>query len=125
MRHPWPGNVRELHNVLLRASVMTDSATIRAVHLELSTPGGCAPGRPPRTRRQFEAKEAEQLFALLQTHQWNISEVARTLGTPRNTLYRELKKAWVAATVGTAPHKKVVRSTRRGVEAEWIDIRRA
>jgi transcriptional regulator with GAF, ATPase, and Fis domain/serine/threonine protein kinase len=101
--HTWPGNVRELENVLTRAfilnegSVLTENALLADGSLGPARTSGPHPPRPrttepQRSRRQFERDEAAQLFEALTARRWNVSEVARALRIPRNTLYRKLKK---------------------------------
>ncbi len=86
-RHDWPGNVRELENVLSRALVL-GSEVIGVDDL------GLAPvrRRTPRTRESFEESESEKIAAMLELVGWNVSEAARRLNMPRNTLYRRMKR---------------------------------
>jgi transcriptional regulator with PAS, ATPase and Fis domain len=95
LSHPWPGNVRELQNTLLRASVMSPTGVIRAEDLALSSPGA----QPANTstgvassRSEYARKEAERLLSALTAERWNVSKVAKSLGIPRNTLYRKLAR---------------------------------
>jgi serine/threonine-protein kinase PknK len=88
--HPFPGNVRELENVLTRAFVLASGAKIRAEDLDLG--GRRAPAPRARSRRDFEADEKERILAALRAARWNVSVVSRTLGIPRNTLYRKLSR---------------------------------
>jgi DNA-binding NtrC family response regulator len=83
----WPGNVRELENALTRASVLCANARITPADLDLA-----AATRPRRSasRTEFERDERERIHSTLLASRWNVSVVARTLGIPRNTLYRKL-----------------------------------
>jgi transcriptional regulator of acetoin/glycerol metabolism len=45
-----------------------------------------------RSRRDFESDERERILGALQTARWNVSVVSRTLGIPRNSLYRKLAR---------------------------------
>jgi serine/threonine-protein kinase PknK len=88
--HAFPGNVRELENVLTRAFVLAPGAKIRAEDLDLG--GKRAPAPRARSRRDFETDEKERILAALRAARWNVSVVARSLGIPRNTLYRKLAR---------------------------------
>jgi len=46
----------------------------------------------PTDRSAYERGEARQLRAALYAADWNISQVARELGTPRQSLYRKLRR---------------------------------
>jgi serine/threonine-protein kinase PknK len=88
--HAFPGNVRELENVLTRAFVLAPGATIRAEDLDLGARRTPAPRA--RSRRDFETDEKDRILAALRAARWNVSVVSRTLGIPRNTLYRKLSR---------------------------------
>jgi serine/threonine-protein kinase PknK len=88
--HPFPGNVRELENVLTRAFVLATGAKIRAEDLDLGARR--APAPRARSRRDFETDERDRILAALRAARWNVSVVSRTLGIPRNTLYRKLAR---------------------------------
>ncbi|NOY94504.1 MAG: GAF domain-containing protein, partial [Deltaproteobacteria bacterium] len=90
LSHAWPGNVRELENVLSRAVVMSDGV-LRVEHLGLPERGTL-----PRSRGEFQQGEAERILRELQATEWNISEVGRRLGIPRNSLYRKLARYGIA-----------------------------
>jgi DNA-binding NtrC family response regulator len=88
--HAFPGNVRELQNVLTRAFVLASGSKIQAKDIDL----GGARARGPRagSRRDYETQERERILESLRGARWNVSIVARTLGIPRNTLYRKLAR---------------------------------
>jgi serine/threonine-protein kinase PknK len=88
--HAFPGNVRELENVLTRAFVLAPGAKIRAEDLDLGVRRVPAPRA--RSRRDFETDEKDRILAALRAARWNVSVVSRSLGIPRNTLYRKLAR---------------------------------
>jgi transcriptional regulator of acetoin/glycerol metabolism len=88
--HPFPGNVRELENVLTRAFVLSGGDLLGAADLDLGQ-ARARTGRS-RNREEFEGEERERILRSLESSRWNVSVVARTLGIPRNTLYRKLSR---------------------------------
>ena len=86
--HPFRGNVRELENVLTRAFVLAPGPKLRAEDLDLGVRRASAPRA--RSRHDFETDEKDRILAALRAVRWNVSVVSRTLGIPRNTLYRKL-----------------------------------
>ena len=105
-RHPFPGNVRELRNVLERAALLTDAASIEAVHVERAldsdTPptatsaSRVAPPRvpsvPPSEDASLRSMERAALQAQLQAHRGSRAELARKLGISERSLYRKLRE---------------------------------
>jgi transcriptional regulator of acetoin/glycerol metabolism len=51
-----------------------------------------ARSRRSRSRAEFEAEERERILQALRGARWNVSVVSRSLGIPRNTLYRKLER---------------------------------
>jgi len=84
--HDWPGNVRELRNVIHRALVACegDQLTLDALPRRMRGP------RPIETGTMVDV-ERETIERALAASDGNVSEVIRTLGIPRTTLYRKLK----------------------------------
>jgi serine/threonine-protein kinase PknK len=76
--------------VLTRAFVLAPGAKIRAEDLDLGARR--APAPRARSRRDFETDEKDRILAALRAARWNVSVVSRTLGIPRNTLYRKLSR---------------------------------
>jgi DNA-binding NtrC family response regulator len=93
--HPFPGNVRELRNVLERALLLGDGATIRAADLPAEIGAGTAPGSESfPTLAELERGHVE--VALRRTR-GNRSAAARLLGIDRKTLWAKLKALGIRA----------------------------
>jgi Nif-specific regulatory protein len=91
----WPGNVRELENLIERAVVLADGATLTvrdfpiqiAEHKErLAGNGGGA------LNQQLEMIEIESLKGALKAANGNKSRAAKNLGLARSTFISKLKK---------------------------------
>ena len=89
MGFSWPGNVRQLENVLTRANVLASGTRLSASELEL--PDRAAPLNALR-RDEYEQREMQTIADALTKLRWNVAEVARSLGIPRPTLYRKLRR---------------------------------
>jgi transcriptional regulator with GAF, ATPase, and Fis domain len=109
LAHRFPGNVRELENLLLRASALCEGDTIRAADLGMPVRSPSPAKKTPRSRSEFAGQEAELLLEALERERWNVSGVARSLGIPRNTLYRKLARLGLLA---SAPEPLPVRAAR-------------
>lgn len=106
--YDWPGNVRELQNVVERMVNIADNHNIGLEHLpeELLSPSEVAseplyPGfssldtvTAERKKRKdlFEEIERQKIMSLLVHHGGNISQVAKSMGLSRNTIYRKLRQ---------------------------------
>lgn len=93
--HPFRGNVRELQNVLTRAFVLSAGSRLRAEDIELEPPQKGARKQQLRatsSRKDFEAQERQRILDALQQSRWNVSAVSSSLGIPRATLHRKLKR---------------------------------
>jgi two-component system, NtrC family, response regulator AtoC len=98
--HSWPGNIRELRNVIERASLVCEGATIEPcdLDLELETPviaGPCPERRddPAVSPADLEAplgEERAQIVRVLAQTAGNQTQAARLLGVSRATLVRRL-----------------------------------
>ena len=82
----WPGNMRELGNVVDVAIAVCPSATIDLEHLPESAMATLGAA-------QFIERTPENLAQLLESCQWNISRVARSLGVNRSTVHRRIARA--------------------------------
>jgi len=100
-QYPWPGNVRELQNVMERAVVLAEGETVSPADLPASLR---LPQKAPAAavaehltlkdakQQWVEALERDYLIVLLQKHQGNISQAAKTAGVDRKTIHRLLKR---------------------------------
>ena len=106
LEYSWPGNVRELANAMEYAVAVARMETILPEDLpeEIRAPltfrqwlptehRATAPGSLPPAGEQ--TGEAARLAALLESHHWNRSEVARALGLSRTTLWRKMRELGV------------------------------
>lgn len=122
---PWPGNVRQLRNVLRTAAALCDGPELTAAHLPGELVSGVGVGLHAVQRGDsgvpvplasdaagnfFQGDEGDEdceplnaillaereaLMGLLDTHRWNVSEVANALGVTRNTLYRKMRRVHI------------------------------
>ncbi len=87
---PFPGNVRELRNLLVRATVLSEKTLL--TERDLAVQRSPRQTKLPRSRGDWEEQEQTRLRDTLAECRWNVSEVSRRLGIPRNTLYRKLAR---------------------------------
>ena len=88
MNHDWPGNVRELENVIERAVILADGATVTADDLAL--PGGTAPTDNHALNLSLE----EYFREFVRTHEGELTEteLARRLGISRKALWEKRQR---------------------------------
>jgi two-component system, NtrC family, response regulator HydG len=103
-RHAFPGNVRELRNVLERAALLADGASIEPVHVERAL-GSDEPASARRASGptpldglsasasdlSLRSVERAALQAQLKAHRGSRAELARKLGISERSLYRKLR----------------------------------
>ncbi|HEX2162864.1 MAG TPA: sigma-54 dependent transcriptional regulator [Thermoanaerobaculia bacterium] len=92
---PWRGNVRELKNLVERLLILTGGETIGKNDV-LAAAGGARPdlgsaALSAKTLRDFR-ETAERLFILrkLEENDWNVTQTAQAIDTPRSNLYKKL-----------------------------------
>lgn len=94
--HRWPGNARELANVVERAVIAADSV-IDTRHLDLGL-DGALPDQSGDAYHGEQLKEAVRAYkrrfirGALESHGWNQTTTARSLGIQRTYLSRLIKE---------------------------------
>jgi DNA-binding NtrC family response regulator len=91
----WPGNVRQLRNVLERALLLTDRATLEPADLaEANGPSApvAAPAGGADTRLTLAEAERRHIEAVLREERGAVSAAASVLGLSRSALYERIKK---------------------------------
>ncbi|HEX6464126.1 MAG TPA: sigma 54-interacting transcriptional regulator [Vicinamibacterales bacterium] len=102
---PWPGNLDELRTTLQRALTVA-AGTIRQEDLLHLLPIAPLQGIAARVNPAVSLREARRRFereyiaAVLEHHEWRMSDAARTLGIERANLYRKTRQLGI---VRTAP----------------------
>ena len=100
-KYSWKGNIRELRNTVERLLIMSDSDVIGVEDLpesirypsELVQVDHLGVG----TLKEFkEVSERAFLVAKLRGNDWNISQTAQVIGTPRSNLYKKLEQYKIA-----------------------------
>jgi DNA-binding NtrC family response regulator len=96
MAHEWPGNVRELEGLILRALVLTTSATLQPEDMNLPQQSPTPTQEDSLLRRaktnMIQNFEVGYLTNLLAAHHGNITHAAIAAGKQRSTLQRLLRK---------------------------------
>jgi two-component system nitrogen regulation response regulator NtrX len=100
-KYSWKGNIRELRNTVERLLIMTGGDVIGVDDLpesiryssELVQSDHLGAG----TLKEFkEVSERTFLVAKLRENDWNISQTAQVIGTPRSNLYKKLEQYKIA-----------------------------
>jgi two-component system, NtrC family, nitrogen regulation response regulator NtrX len=105
MAWPWKGNVRELKNVVERLLIMTEAEVIEKADLPDQIRGEAQAHLPEtsniKTLKDFrELAEKDFILAKLEKNNWNISQTAREIDTPRSNLYKKLAQYGIKIKVG-------------------------
>lgn len=97
--YPWPGNVRELGNAIEGASILMDGDTMKLEHLPLQIRFHFLPHKgyiinedDLNLDEALKNVEADFIKKAMDKAQGNISQAAKILGIPRQTLQYKLKK---------------------------------
>jgi two-component system response regulator GlrR len=95
LSYSWPGNVRELHNVLMRATLLSDGHSIEASDLDLGDEVQIDDGdqsfRAAKSR-VIQRFEREFLMLLLRAHGGNITRAANAARKNRRAFWELLRK---------------------------------
>ena len=105
IRYPWKGNVRELKNIIERLLIMTDKDAIDKKDLPDQVRGEGQISLPDaakvQTLKDFrDLAEKDFILAKLEENNWNISQTAREIDTPRSNLYKKLEQYGIKITAG-------------------------
>jgi Nif-specific regulatory protein len=94
LKHTWPGNVRELENVIHRAVILAEGATINGFDLPLAlqSPVFFEENAPNGLEARLASIEYEMLVEALRQHQGNTTEAAKTLSLTRRTMGLRMKR---------------------------------
>jgi DNA-binding NtrC family response regulator len=96
--YSWPGNLRELKNLLERAVLLTDGATIGVRELRLHARGEASSGAAALssatapsddTLATIERRHVERIY---EAEGQNVARAAVRLGIPRSSLYQKLAR---------------------------------
>ena len=105
MKYPWKGNVRELKNVIERLMVTVESEIISKKDLPEQIAGDAQIYLPDAERikslKEFrDLAEKEFILTKLEENDWNISQTARAIDTPRSNLYKKLEQYGIKIKAG-------------------------
>ena len=96
MKYPWPGNVRELENVVERALILGEGATIDERHVMLDERQSDAATAAMGTLQEVERRH---ILSVLETTSWKVSGkggAAEILDLNPSTLLSRMKKLGIA-----------------------------
>ena len=121
MKFPWKGNIRELKNIVERLIIMTEENVIEQKDLPEQVRGEVQVYLPDtkttKTLKEFrELAEKDFILAKLEENDWNISQTAREIDTPRSNLYKKLEQYGIKITAGVG--EVVAPSSLREKEGE-------
>ncbi len=88
----WPGNVRELRNLMERAIVLVDGATIEAVDLLPWFESQPDDSEDAGLKGKVARSEIDGIRRALESADWNVTQAAAGLGIDRTNLHRKMRK---------------------------------
>ena len=121
VKYPWKGNVRELKNIVERIIIMTDSDTVVKKDLPEQIKGESTVYFPEadkvKSLKVFrDLAEKEFILAKLEESDWNISQTAREIDTPRSNLYKKLEQFGIKIKAGAGKVVAPSSSNKNGGE---------
>lgn len=91
--HTWPGNLRELHNVLERATLLSEGDVIGADDVQFGPPGELPVSEQGGDEiLTLEETEIRHIRRVLREVGGNVRRAAEKLDVPRSSLYQKLKR---------------------------------
>jgi two-component system nitrogen regulation response regulator NtrX len=120
IKYPWKGNIRQLKNVIERLIIAIDGDTIDEKHLPEEIRGEMHIYIPDakgiKNLKEFrDLAEKEFILSKLRENNWNISQTARAIDTPRSNLYKKLEQYGIKIKAGVG---EVVAPSSRTHEGE-------
>lgn len=105
MKYPWKGNVRELKNLIERLIITTEADIIEKKDLPEQIRGEMQIYLPDvkeiKSIKEFrDLAEKEFILSKLEANNWNISQTAREIDTPRSNLYKKLEQYGIKIKAG-------------------------
>jgi two-component system response regulator PilR (NtrC family) len=91
MSYEWRGNIREMQNVIERAIIFAEDDTIRASDIGFLGSEAIALGKEGQSLQDaVKAYEKQEICRVLNSHNWNKVEAAKSLGIGLSSLYRKI-----------------------------------
>jgi len=89
----WPGNIREMRNVIERAVLLCDGASVTRDNLPREIAAAPPPDQPDaESGSALEGYEKAMIIRALEEHDWNQTRAAKALGISRDNLRYRLRK---------------------------------
>ncbi len=120
-KYQWKGNIRELKNVVERLIIMTEGDTIKKKDLPEQVRAESYVYLPDtksiKGLKEFrDLAEKDFILSKLEENDWNVSQTAREINTPRSNLYKKLENYGIKIKTGVG--KVVAPSLSNGEEGE-------
>jgi two-component system nitrogen regulation response regulator NtrX len=121
LKYYWKGNIRELKNIVERLIIMTEADVIERKDLPERIRGEAQiylpdAGKIKNLKDFRDLAEKQFILAKLEENDWNISQTAREIDTPRSNLYKKLEYYGIKIKAGVG--EVVASSARKGEEGE-------